>query len=98
MSPLPFLLSFVFTTLFVLGSWRLVCAFGDGGRGNAVGAAMNFVIALGLKFPAVIYTLKIFKSPNSADRTGAIVAICLVYFSTVVGMSIHGFRQNNKNR
>ena len=89
MSPLPFLLSFVFTTLFVLGSWRLVCAFG---------AAMNFVIALGLKFPAVIYTLKIFKSPNSADRTGAIVAICLVYFSTVVGMSIHGFRQNNKNR
>lgn len=76
----------------------MVCAFGAAGKGNGVAAAMNFVIGLTLKFPAAIYVLKIAKSTNSGDRTGAIAAICLVYFTTVVGMAIHGFRQNSKTR
>jgi hypothetical protein len=97
MSTVPFLISLLVTGLFVFGSWKMVCAFGCAGKGNAAGAMMNFVVGLGLKFPAAIYLLKIFNSPNSSDRTGAIVAICLVYFSSVVGMAIHGFRQNSKN-
>ncbi len=98
MSLLQLGISIALTIVFVIGSWRLVCAFGEAGRGNGFGAAMNFCIGLGLKFPAVVYILKIMKSPSRADHYGAIAGVCLVYFLTVVGMAIHGFRQNNTNQ
>ena len=76
----------------------MICAMGSASKNAPVDAAMNFTVGLGLKFPAAIYVIKIMKTTIPAERTGAIAAICLVYFSTVVGMAIHGFRQSSKNR
>ncbi|MBS1701868.1 MAG: hypothetical protein JST12_09425 [Armatimonadetes bacterium] len=96
MNPVTFVISLFVTFVFVCGSWCIVRAFGEAGKANSLGAAANFAIGLGLKFPGVIYVLKIAKSTNTADVNGAIAGVCLVYFSTVVGMAVYGFRQNRR--
>jgi uncharacterized Zn finger protein len=84
--------------LFVTGSWRVICALGSASKNAPVEAMMNFVLGLTLKFPAAFFVVKIIKTTNPAERHGAIAAVSLVYFTTVVGMAIHGFRQSSKNR
>jgi hypothetical protein len=93
-----FFISCVVTLMFIAGTWLLVRALGDSKSGSPLSSAMNAVIGLSLKFPAVIYVLKIAKSATPSDRNGAIVGVVLVYFVSVVGASIVGARQNRKDQ
>jgi hypothetical protein len=95
---LSFGISALVTALFVAGTWCLIRAMGDAGKGSPVSAAFNVVIGLGLKFPAAIYVLKVAKSAQAHERNGAIIGVVLVYFCSVVGASIVGARQNRKDQ
>ncbi|OWU65075.1 MAG: hypothetical protein CBB60_006535 [Armatimonadetes bacterium Cent15-Ar3] len=86
------------TTLFVLGSVCVVRCLGEGSNGNSLSAALFGVIGLALKFPAVIVTLNIAKTGADAERGGAMAAVTLVYFLSVVGASIYGLQQNRKDQ
>ena len=93
-----FLLVTLATALFVAGSVCLVKCLGLGSDGKALPAALFAVIGLSLKFPAVLVALNIAKTGTAAERGGAMAGVTLVYFFSVVGASIYGFRQNRKDQ
>jgi hypothetical protein len=95
---LQFGLSCLVTALFVAGTWLLIRAMGDTKSGSSVPAAFQAVLGLGLKFPAVMYVLKMAKCEVPAEKNGAIVGVVLVYFVSVVGAAIVGARQNRKDQ
>lgn len=88
----------VATALFVGGSVCLVRCLGLASDGKMLPAALFGVFGLSLKFPAVIAALKIAKTGSESERGGAMAAVTLVYFVSVVGASIYGFRQNRKDQ
>ncbi len=83
--------------MFVTGTWCLVKAMGGASEGNQLKSAMYVVIGLGLKFPAAVYVLKILISKNLSDRSSAIAAVILVYFSTVLVMTFRSLKENKKD-
>lgn len=93
-----FLLTSVATALFVGGSVCLVRCLGLASDGKMLPSALFGVIGLSLKFPAVIVALKIAKTGTQAERGGAMMAVTLVYFFSVVAASIYGLRQNRKDQ
>ncbi len=93
-----FILVVIATALFVAGSICLVRCLGLGSDGKALSAALFAVIGLSLKFPAVLIALKVAKTGTGAERGGAMAGVTLVYFFSVVGASIYGFRQNRKDQ
>ncbi len=94
MSLVPFVVSIVCTTLFVMGTWFVIKALGTSKGVNPVQSAFFVVIGLALKFPAALYVLKVLLSRNVADRNGAIAAVILVYFSTVLLMTFKSLKEN----
>lgn len=89
---------FLSTAMFVGGTVLLVRALGAGSKGNSLQAAFSAVLGLGLKFPAIIVGLKIGKDGSAVERNVAMGAVVLVYFVSVVGASVYGFRQNRKDQ
>ncbi|HLO98447.1 MAG TPA: hypothetical protein VK171_07625 [Fimbriimonas sp.] len=89
---------FLASAAFVAGTWFLIRAIGSAYQKESVNSAFFLVVGLGLKFPAVILVLKFAKSSDQAQKNGAIAAVVLVYFLSVVGASIYGLRQNKSNK
>lgn len=94
---LYFFISVFCTALFVVGTGLIVKGLGEGSKGNAFQAGLACLAGLAFKFPVVILWARLLKTSSPAERLGAIIGSCLVYFLAVAGWSIYGYRQNLKH-